>query len=145
VTSHPFYTVLHGVQRKSPAFTASSTARKLVPKIVKIQHLSPRRVDKRGPTAARQLLDAQPRARALRGRICCISELSGSTWTKRWPDLFDGLTSDERRVVIVAVADNVLEGWQPERADIEALVDVVRGRCTTREYIERVRRDLIVP
>jgi hypothetical protein len=47
--------------------------------------------------------------------------------------------------VIVAVADNVLEGWQPERADIEALVDVVRGKCTTREYIERVRRDLIVP
>ena len=77
----------------------------------------------------------------MRGRICCISELSGSTWTKRWPDLFDGLTSDERRVVIVAVADNVLEGWQPERADIEALVDVVRGKCTTREYIERVRRD----
>jgi hypothetical protein len=79
------------------------------------------------------------------GRICCISELSGSWWTKPWPDLFDGLTSDERRAVIVAVADNVLEGWQPERADIDALVDVVRGKCTTREYIERVRRDLIVP
>ena len=52
VTSHPFYTVLHGVQRKSPALTASSTARELVPKIVKIQHLSPRRVDKRGHAAA---------------------------------------------------------------------------------------------
>ena len=47
--------------------------------------------------------------------------------------------------MIDAVADNVLEGWQPERGDIEALVDVVRGKCTTREYIERVRRDLIVP
>jgi Antitoxin VbhA len=90
-------------------------------------------------------LSAQCRERALRGRICAISELSGSTWTKRWSDVLDGLTSDERRVVIVAVADNVLEGWQPERADIEALVDVVRGKCTTREYIERVRRDSILP
>ncbi len=43
-----------------------------------------------------------------------------------------------------ASADNVLEGWEPERADVDALVDVVRGRCTTSEYIERVRRDLIV-
>ncbi len=88
---------------------------------------------------------AQRRERALRGRICCISELSGSSWTKRWPDLFDGLTSDELRVVIVAVADNVLEGWEPERADIDALVDVVRGKCTTEEYLERVRRDSILP
>jgi hypothetical protein len=47
--------------------------------------------------------------------------------------------------VIVAVADNVLEGWEPERADIEALVDVVGGKCTTAEYIERVCRDSICP
>jgi Antitoxin VbhA len=47
--------------------------------------------------------------------------------------------------VIVAVADNVLEGWQPERGDIEALVDVVCGKCTTAEYIERVGRDSIRP
>ncbi|WP_175401458.1 hypothetical protein [Mycobacterium malmoense] len=47
--------------------------------------------------------------------------------------------------MIVAVADNVLDGWEPERADIDALVDVVRRRCTTTEYIERARRDRIVP
>ena len=90
-------------------------------------------------------LSAKCRERALQGRICCISELSGSTWPERWPDLFDRLTSDERRVVIDAVADNVLEGWQPEREDREALVDVVRGKCTTREYIARVRCDFSVP
>lgn len=90
-------------------------------------------------------LNAQRREWALQGRICCISDFTGSMWTERWPDLFDGLASDERRVVITAVADNVLEGWQPEREDIEALVDVVRGKCTTREYIERVRRDSILP
>lgn len=64
---------------------------------------------------------------------------------QRWPDLFDGLTVDERRVVINAVADNVLEGWQPGRADIEALIDVVRGKSTTRNYIKSVCRDLTVP
>jgi hypothetical protein len=64
---------------------------------------------------------------------------------QRWADLFEGLTSDERRAMIVAVADNVLEGWEPERADIEALVDVVRSKCTTAEYIERVRRDSSCP
>jgi hypothetical protein len=90
-------------------------------------------------------LNAQRRERALQGRICCISDFSGSKWTERWPDFFDGVASDERRVVIIAVADNVLEGWQPEREDIEALFDVMRGKCTTREYIERVRRVLIVP
>ena len=47
--------------------------------------------------------------------------------------------------MIVAVADNVLEGWEPERADIEALVDVVRGKCTAAEYIEQVRSDSICP
>jgi Antitoxin VbhA len=145
VTSHPFCTVLHGVQRKSPALTASSIARELAPKIVGNQHLSPCRVDKRGHAAAHELPQRTASGAGVAGRICSISEVSGSTWTKRWSDVLDGLTSDERRVVIVAVADNVLEGWQPERADIEALVDVVRGKCTTREYIERVRRDSILP
>jgi hypothetical protein len=92
-----------------------------------------------------ELPSAHCRERAPQGKICFINELSGPSWTERWPDLLDGLTGDERRAVIVAVADNVLEGWEPERADIEALVDVVRGKCTTAEYIERVRRDSICP
>ena len=63
----------------------------------------------------------------------------GSTWLHRWPDLFDGLTAEQRRIVITAVADNVLEGWRPSRADIQALVDVVCGNTTTEEYINTVR------
>ena len=47
--------------------------------------------------------------------------------------------------MIVAVADNVIEGWEPERADIEALVDVVRGKCTAAEHFEQVRSDSICP
>ena len=76
---------------------------------------------------------AHCRERAPQGRICFINESSGPSWTARWPDVLDGLTEDERRAVVVAVADNILEGWEPERADIEALFDVVRGRCTTAE------------
>ena len=41
--------------------------------------------------------------------------------------------------MVTAVADNVLEGWEPKRTDIAALVDVVRGKSTTRDYIESVR------
>lgn len=54
---------------------------------------------------------------------------------QRWPDLLVGLSGDERRVLSVAVTDNVLEGWEPSRADIQALVDVVRGYVTTQEYL----------
>jgi len=71
----------------------------------------------------------------------CISDSSSFAWNEQWPDILVGLTSEDRRAVINAVADNVLEGWRPHRVDIEALADVVRGRCTTEEYIERVRRD----
>ena len=64
-----------------------------------------------------------------------------STWLHRWPDLFDGLTAAQRRIVITTVADNVLEGWRPSRADIQALVDVVCGNTTTEDYIDTVRTD----
>jgi Antitoxin VbhA len=66
----------------------------------------------------------------------------GSTWLHRWPDLFEGLSAEQRRVVITAVADNVLEGWRPGRADIGALVEVVCGNTTTEEYIATVRAGL---
>jgi hypothetical protein len=64
---------------------------------------------------------------------------SGSTWRQRWPELLDGLTGEQRRAVSTAVADNVLEGWQPSREDIQALVDIVTGRTSTEDYIRSVR------
>ncbi|OCB22494.1 antitoxin VbhA family protein [Mycobacterium intracellulare] len=66
----------------------------------------------------------------------------GSTWLHRWPDLLEGLTVEQRRAVITAVATNVLEGWRPSRADIQALVDVVCDRTTIEEYINAVRTGL---
>jgi antitoxin VbhA-like protein len=71
--------------------------------------------------------------------VAAMRNPDGSTWLHRWPDLFDGLTAEQRRIVITAVADNVLEGWRPSRADIQALVDVVCGNTTTEDYTNTVR------
>ena len=75
----------------------------------------------------------------LKSKIVAMRNPDSSTWLHRWPDLFDGLTAEQRRILITAVADNVLEGWRPSRADIQALVDVVCGNTTTEEYIDTVR------
>lgn len=80
----------------------------------------------------------------MKSKIVGVSDLDGSTWLQRWPDLFDGLTAEQRRVVITAVANNVLEGWRPSRAEIQALVDVVCDRTTIEEYINAVRAGLTV-
>lgn len=74
-----------------------------------------------------------------KGKVVAMRHPDSSTWLHRWPDLFDGLTAEQRRIVITAVADNVLEGWRPSRADIQALVDVVCGNTTTEDYINTVR------
>ena len=67
-----------------------------------------------------------------------MSTGNGSTWRQRWPELLDGLTAEQRRAVTTAVADNVLEGWQPTREDIQALVDVVTGKTSTEDYVRAV-------
>lgn len=74
-----------------------------------------------------------------KSKIVAMGNPDGSTWLHRWPDLLAGLTVEQRRIVITAVADNVLEGWRPSRADIGALVDVVCGNTTTEDYITTVR------
>jgi hypothetical protein len=85
-----------------------------------------------------------PREDQSEGKIAAMSTDNGSTWRQRWPDLLDGLNAEQRRAVITAVADNVLEGWQPNRDDIQALVDVVTGKTSPEEYIRGVRTGLSV-
>lgn len=68
-----------------------------------------------------------------------MSTGTGSTWRQRRPQLLDGLTGEQRRAVTTAVGDNVLEGWQPSREHIQALVDVVTGKTSTQDYIRSVR------
>jgi hypothetical protein len=71
-------------------------------------------------------------------KIVAMSIDDASTWMRRWPDLLDGLAAEERRTIVTAVADNVLEGWQPSHADVQALVDVVCGKTSTEDYIRSV-------
>ena len=63
---------------------------------------------------------------------------AGFAWIDGRSDLLDGLTAEERRAVVNAVADNVLEGWRPGRAEVQALVDVMCGRTSTADYIRSV-------
>jgi hypothetical protein len=60
-----------------------------------------------------------------------------SSWQSQWPELFEGLSADEVRAVTDAVANNVLEGWQPTRAEIALLCDQAAGRVGFDEYATR--------
>lgn len=57
----------------------------------------------------------------------------------RWPELFEGLTSRQRRSVVQAYAANWHEGWNPNEFDVKNLTDVVRGTITRVEYFRRCR------
>src|SRR5271156_4826625 len=48
-----------------------------------------------------------------KGKVVAMRHPDSSTWLHRWPDLFDGLTAEQRRILITAVADNVLEAGDP--------------------------------
>lgn len=64
-----------------------------------------------------------------------MSDADGRDWKQQCADLLDGLSTDDRRILINAVATNVLAGWRPSRADVMALIEVVRREVTTEEYI----------
>lgn len=45
----------------------------------------------------------------------------------RWPDLFVGMTREERRAVVQACANSWHSGWEPTRQDVADVVDAVHG------------------
>ncbi len=49
-------------------------------------------------------------------------------------DTLQQLTADERRAVETAVADNVLEGWDPSLADISRLARLAAGEIAFEDY-----------
>jgi len=77
-------------------------------------------------------------------RTAKMAAMSTAEWMQRWPELLDGLTTEQHRAVTNAVADNVLEGWRPSRDAIQALVDVVTGKISTEDYIRSVRASVAV-
>ncbi|GAB3264529.1 antitoxin VbhA family protein [Arthrobacter pigmenti] len=56
----------------------------------------------------------------------------------RWPELFAGLTPDDRRYVLNALASIWYEGWKPNREDVGNLTDYARGSIDRAEYSRRV-------
>lgn len=61
--------------------------------------------------------------------------MSESQWTRRWPELFAGLSDTQVRGIVTAIDNNVLEGWDPHREDIEFLTRSARGEFTEDEEI----------
>ena len=59
-------------------------------------------------------------------------------WVRAYPDLFGQLDDRQARALHNAIANNVLEGYQPARADIADQVDVILGRITGDELTARV-------
>jgi hypothetical protein len=58
---------------------------------------------------------------------------------QRWPDLFAGLDDGQRRAVLQSLANAWHEGWEPNREDVENLVDRARGVIDMDEYLRRAR------
>lgn len=54
-----------------------------------------------------------------------------------WPELFEGLTDEQHRAVVNALASGWHEGWTPNREDVGDLSDYVRGTITMEEYQAR--------
>ena len=52
----------------------------------------------------------------------------------RYPDLFEGLTEEQRRNVVQPLASSWLEGDNPTREDVALLIDYELGRITAEEY-----------
>ncbi|MGP4978725.1 antitoxin VbhA family protein, partial [Brachybacterium tyrofermentans] len=55
----------------------------------------------------------------------------------RWSDLLSPLDGKQRRAITQALAGGMHEGWDPDRADVLALIDQVRGAVDIEEYKRR--------
>ena len=58
-------------------------------------------------------------------------------WAVRYPDLFAGLTDQQKWNVHNNIANHVMEGWDPGRDDIADLTALERGDIDGDEYVRR--------
>ena len=63
-------------------------------------------------------------------------------WAVRYPELFAGLTIDQKWSVHNTIATNEMEGWEPTRANVADLIALTRGTITLEEYVLRGRAAL---
>lgn len=58
-------------------------------------------------------------------------------WAVRFPELFAGLSEQQKWNVHNNIASHVMEGWAPEREDIADLTAFERGDIDRAEYVRR--------
>ena len=56
---------------------------------------------------------------------------------ERWPELLAQFDETNRRAVVQSLACAWLEGWIPNREDVENLTDEARGAIDAEEYRQR--------
>lgn len=54
-----------------------------------------------------------------------------------WPDLFEGLSADQKAAVQQVFATEYLSGWSPNRAAVEELIAFTRGQIDFDAYLSR--------
>ncbi|MCZ4553660.1 antitoxin VbhA family protein [Gordonia rubripertincta] len=64
---------------------------------------------------------------------------SEPAWALRYPELFEGLSEQQKWNVHNNIANHVMEGWKPARENIADLVALERGDIDTAEYVRRGR------
>ncbi|ADG76874.1 Antitoxin VbhA domain-containing protein OS=Tsukamurella paurometabola (strain ATCC 8368 / DSM/ CCUG 35730 / CIP 100753 / JCM 10117 / KCTC 9821 / NBRC 16120 / NCIMB 702349 / NCTC 13040) OX=521096 GN=Tpau_0220 PE=4 SV=1 [Tsukamurella paurometabola] len=71
--------------------------------------------------------------------VTTTTDVEVPAWFAHCADLVDGLTTDQRDRVIRTVHSSYLEGMDPERDNVEALVRLVRGERTTNQAIDEIK------
>ena len=56
----------------------------------------------------------------------------------RYPDLFEGLTEEQRRNVIDPLVSSWLDGYEHSREEIARLIDLELGRISWEEYRKQI-------
>lgn len=56
----------------------------------------------------------------------------------RYPDLFEGLTEEQRRRVIDVLVSSWLSGYEHSREEVARFIDLVVGRISGEEYRKQI-------
>ena len=64
-------------------------------------------------------------------------------YEQRWPELYAGLTAEQRSHVSGVLANGRLEGWSPTRDEVADLTAHARGEISRPEYLRRAHERAI--
>jgi hypothetical protein len=67
-----------------------------------------------------------------------VSDKPSRDGEEPWTDLVETLLDGDRRAVMAAIANSILEGWRPKRRSVELLVAYATGALTMEEYRRRI-------